>query len=74
MLAMATSQMNLRIPVEDHQFLKDFVAQYPEDNLNAMMSRWIRERIVELDTDPDVHTPQWDRQPSKDEPVLYPPK
>jgi hypothetical protein len=42
------SQMPLRVPAEDHQWLKDFVALYPGDSLNAMMARFIRSRIEEL--------------------------
>jgi hypothetical protein len=54
---MAKSQMPLRIPAEDHAWLKEFVAQYPTDSLNAMLSRFIRHRIEELVADPSIKTP-----------------
>ena len=69
---MATTVLTVRIPPEDHQFLKDFAAQYPKDSLNSMMARWIRERIIELDQDPNIETPVYNRKPSRDEPVLHP--
>lgn len=53
------SQMPLRIPAEDHQWLKDFVAQYPGDSLNSMMTRFIRKRIEGLVADERVATPDF---------------
>lgn len=60
------SQMPLRIPAEDHAWLKAFVAQYPKDSLNAMMARFIRSRIKEMVEEdvPGVITPPYDPQPS----------
>lgn len=57
---MTTSQMPLRVPSEDHEWLKAFVAQYPKDSLNAMMSRFIRRRIEELVADPLTPTPPYE--------------
>lgn len=54
-----TSQIPLRIPAEDHQWLKDFVAQYPGDSLNALLTRFIRKRIEGLVADERVPTPDF---------------
>lgn len=61
---MTLSQMPLRIPAEDHEWLKAFVAQYPKDSLNAMMARFIRTRITELVADPEIETPQYEPKDS----------
>lgn len=54
------SRLVLRIPAEDHEWLKEFVAQYPKDSLNAMMSRFVRRRIEELVADPLTPTPPYE--------------
>lgn len=51
------SQMPLRIPKTDHDWLKNFVALHPGDTLNAMMTRFIRTRIETLCADPEIETP-----------------
>lgn len=61
---MTLSQMPLRIPVEDHEWLKAFVAQYPKDSLNAMMARFVRTRIQELVADPEIQTPEYEPKES----------
>jgi hypothetical protein len=54
-----TSQIPLRIPAEDHEWLKAFIAQYPGDSLNAMLTRFIRKRIEALVADERVATPEF---------------
>lgn len=63
---MTLSQIALRIPVEDHEWLKEFVAQYPKDSLNAMLARFIRSKIIAMVEEdvPGVTTPPYNPQPS----------
>lgn len=63
-----TSRLVLRIPSEDHEWLKAFVALYPKDSLNSMMARFIRERITELVAEAEVEVPPYspERSPLAD--------
>jgi hypothetical protein len=55
-----TSVLTLRIPSEDHEWLKEFAALYPKDSLSAMMGRFIRHRIEDLVADPTINTPPYE--------------
>lgn len=52
-----TSVFSIRILATDLEWLKNFVALYPGDTLNAMMTRFIRTRIEALCADPEIETP-----------------